>query len=252
MESLILNWSFSAEQIISYFSVQFEASAWHCYWQVRCAQDWRFITENQNSKLFLPELEILWAGFYWWYFPHLANFSITTEQPRAGWLELLAKHKQQTVIGVRRGDCVLVSSYGPELMLFALWLRTSVHHGPVALFPLLTMDELFCSLCCLSSYSIDQFDANFGKDETNLPGSVRSTPRIKSNPHTSRKLRLDLVKNFLLNIFWRPKMFLVRKYFVIGVVHYSHDHISDKGCWSIILMFPSQSAKFWAKQIIHQ
>ena len=167
----------------------------------------------------------------------------------AGWSCLQNTNSKQWSVW---GDCVLVSSYGPELMLFALWLRTSVHHGPVALFPLLTMDELFCSLCCLSSYSIDQFDANFGKDETNLPGSVRSTPRIKSNPHTSRKLRLDLVKNFLLNIFWRPKMFLVRKYFVIGVVHYSHDHISDKGCWSIILMFPSQSAKFWAKQIIHQ
>ena len=111
----------------------------------------------------------------------------------------------------------LVPSYGAELMVSGLWVRISVS-------PLLSSTTALTVFAVqhFSSNSIDQFDANFGSDETNLPGSdLRSPPRFKSKP--THVMQAGSCSKYFQNI-------LVRKYFVIIIVHYSHDHISDKGC----------------------
>ena len=108
-----------------------------------------------DSWLFLPGLEILRARSYWWYSSHLGSFSLS------GWLGL-----ETDIHG--GGERPVSYSYYNNL-----WTWTNSLCS-------LTKDTAHCAPCSsyfdplssqFSSYSIDQFDANFGKDETNLPGS---------------------------------------------------------------------------------
>ena len=150
---------------------------------------------------------------------------------QAGWRWLLACGDQQR--DVRRGLCVTVT---PKLWTWTNTLcsltKDTLHHTPCSSYfgPQSSHHLLYWPIWC-------KFWQRWNKSSW-----VRSPPRIKSNPHTSCELELDLAENFLFNKFWTAKMCFGAKIFCnwlllitptiifqtkVGGVHYVDVPISE-------------------------